>query len=102
MDTSDHVSQLVTSEMLAAAHVVFVFDRRSAYRLRRISGVRSSRVLLLGDLDPEWSGKRAIVDPWGGDDSVFGTTFDRIDRCIEAIMRVLGRLERGAHEGASR
>src|SRR5690606_14850585 len=65
IEHEDHCSRTVTPELLEGADAVFVFDRFNVARLRRVQGVRPERVFWLGDFDPDWTGKRAIIDPWG-------------------------------------
>lgn len=91
VEHADHVSQTLTSEMLAAADAVFIFDRFNVARLRSVAGVRMERVFWLGDFDPLWAGKRAVIDPWGKDAADFERTFERIERCIDVVVTSLGR-----------
>ena len=89
IDHGDHVSSLVTAEQMDAADVVFVFDRFNLRDVRATPGVRLDRVLWLGDFDPVWTGKRAIIDPWGKVRSEYEATFVRIERCIDEVIRAL-------------
>jgi protein-tyrosine-phosphatase len=91
IEHADHVSKLTTPEMLDSAQAVFVFDRFNVKNLRDSPGARPERVLWLGDFDPEWSGKRAIVDPWGKPLEEYRATFERIERCVAEVVRVLNR-----------
>jgi len=90
IDHADHVSALTTEAQIAAADVVFVFDRFNVANVRRTQGARLDRVLWLGDFDPVWTGKRAIIDPWGRALSEYEATFVRIERCIDEVVRTLG------------
>ena len=74
--------------------MVLVFDRTHVKRIRREHPATRVPVILLGDYDPEWAGRRAILDPWGMSDHVFDETFARIDRCAEALLRALLEPER--------
>lgn len=94
VSTTDHRSQVVSKESLAAADAVFIFDRFNVLRLREVASVSADRVFWLGDFDPEWAGKRAIIDPWGKPLDEFERTFARIERCIDDVIEVVG-------EGAS-
>jgi len=49
----------------------------------------SARVLVLGDLDPVPITRRTIADPWGGSDSAFVASYDRIDRCVRELARII-------------
>ena len=86
VDHRDHRSRVVTPEMLDVADAVFVFDRFNVKLLREVNGVRWRRVFWLGDLDPEWAGKRAIADPWGRPRAEFEEVFERIERCVDAAL----------------
>jgi protein-tyrosine phosphatase len=89
VDTSAHVSRIVTAELIQSADVTFVFDRYHVPKLRQTPGVRVDRVFWLGDLDPTWTGKRAIADPWGREDVFFDQTFERITRCVDGALSIL-------------
>lgn len=87
-----HRSRLVTAAEAANSDAVMVFDRFNVRDLRRHKLLSTGAHLFwLGDFDPLWSGKRAIVDPWGGSPDDFDRTFTRIDRCLDQIATVLGR-----------
>jgi protein-tyrosine-phosphatase len=89
LDHADHRSQVVTPELLADSDAIFVFDRFNVAELRKLGGIGPERVFWLGDFDSLWSGKRAIIDPWGKPAEEFDRTFERIERCIEEVVRVL-------------
>jgi protein-tyrosine-phosphatase len=91
IDHADHVSALVTSEQIEAAEAIFVFDRFNVRNVKTTPGARLDRVLWLGDFDPVWTGKRAIVDPWGKPLAEYEATFVRIERCVEEVARILTR-----------
>lgn len=84
-----HRSQLVTSSSIRRAGAIFVFDKYNVRALRRHRFDLRGRLCLLGDFDPEWTGKRSIGDPWGKPPEVFEHTFERIDRCLLEVARIL-------------
>jgi protein-tyrosine phosphatase len=86
IDHLSHRSKTLSASLVNQADLVIVFDRGHLKRLRRTPGVRMDHVVRLGDLDPEWTGKRAIADPWGKPEEEFDRTFERIDRCIDALL----------------
>lgn len=87
--TAEHRSRVVTEASLGAADAVFIFDRFNATRLRAAGSVPRERLFWLGDFDPTWAGKRAIIDPWGKPLVEFDRTFTRIDRCIVEVVEAL-------------
>lgn len=95
VDHADHRSRTIALELVERADVIFVFDRFNVARVRGLGAAVMERVLWLGDFDPEWAGKRAIIDPWGKDEEEFDRTFARIERCVEQVARVL---ESRAHQ----
>ncbi len=90
IDHGDHRSRAASAEMLRAADAVFVFDRLNVAHLRATRFVPARRILWLGDFDPKWVGKRAIIDPWGKSASDFERTFERIERCVADAVEALG------------
>lgn len=84
--TGDHRSRLATPELVASADLVVVMEPGQA---RRLPGPRRPRAVVLGDLDPRAVTRRSIRDPWGGDDEVYADVFDRIDRCVDELVRLL-------------
>ena len=90
VDHASNRSRLVTPEMARRADLILVFQASHGRKLRRMRVEGSTPIVLLGDLDPTWDGKRAIVDPWGKPEEEFRETFARIDRCLETLAKVLG------------
>lgn len=82
----DHISRLVSEEMLEEADLVLLVDASHETRLRR----RLNRVpgphLVLGDLDPEPVTSRTIPDPWGESQEVYDQVFERLARCLDVLV----------------
>ncbi|HEY3114087.1 MAG TPA: hypothetical protein VGJ62_10415 [Gemmatimonadaceae bacterium] len=89
IDLSAHCSDVIRPERLRAADLVVVMsaDQARAIRARIRNG--SARVLVLGDLDPAPITRRTIADPWGGSDFAFEASFDRINRCVGELARII-------------
>jgi protein-tyrosine-phosphatase len=89
VDISAHRSDVIATERLRAADLVVVMSADQAQtisaRLRR----GSARVLVLGDLDPVAVTQRTIADPWGGSDFVYDASYDRIERCVAELARII-------------
>lgn len=89
IEHGDHRSSRTTSDELMAADAVFVFDRFNVRDVKSAGGTRPDRLFWLGDFDPEWIGKRAIIDPWGHPPEDFSAKFERIDRCLDSVALAL-------------
>ena len=85
-DHADHRSKLLTAELAAEAGALVVFDRYNVARMRSAFPQHMDRVFWLGDFEPVWAGKRAIIDPWGKEDADFHLTFERIERCVSEMI----------------
>jgi hypothetical protein len=48
---------------------------------------KAGNVLVLGDLDPEPIATRHIWDPINQRSAVFEETYERIDRCLDVLIR---------------
>lgn len=88
IDLAPHRSRLVTTQAIAAAQLVVVMSADQARVVRRV-GKREIATLILGDLDPEPMEERTIIDPMGGRDAIFDESYDRITRCVDALIDVL-------------
>lgn len=88
VDLGDHRSRLVSRASLQGAGLVVVMDPGHARALYRRHGYRGA--LVLGDLDPERVRARAVRDPIFQPPEVFRAVYDRVDRCVEELARLLG------------
>jgi len=87
LDMTAHRSRLVSQSMLDSADIVVVMTAEQATRIR--DRVRRGPIVVLGDLDPAPIRKRTIHDPWKGDETVFDTTYERIDRCLDVLAKLI-------------
>lgn len=108
-DLSAHRSRLVTSKAIRATELVVVMSIEQARMIHRV-GDRATRAIVLGDLDPGPISARTIVDPWGEPEAVFDESYDRIDRCVRELVRLmadaaearpLDRFTRASSEGTA-
>jgi protein-tyrosine-phosphatase len=87
---AEHRSRLVDDDMLRESSLVLVVAPAHATMLRRRFGLRKG-VLMLGDLDPRPIETRTIRDPLDQSDEVFRDVYDRIDRCLDALVDAMRR-----------
>ena len=90
VDLSRHRSALLTPSLTRTAGLVVVMSASQARAIRR-AGPSDSPVVVLGDLDPMSPHKRTIIDPWGCSDAVFDESYERIDRCVRELVRILSQ-----------
>ena len=84
VDLSSHISRLVTRERIKAAHLIVLMSAARARGIRS-SFAASTRLLVLGDLDPLPITSRTIADPSRRDQRFPEQVYSRIDRCVEVL-----------------
>ena len=89
VDLSAHRSRIVTTRLIRNAELAIVMSPEQARTVRRVTGTKPARVILLGDLDPESTHGRTIVDPMGGPDTLFVESFDRVERCVRELVALI-------------
>jgi protein-tyrosine phosphatase len=94
LDLGSHRSQLLSEELVGGSELVVVMDTGQAAAIRRQYGA-GTRVLILGDLDPDPIDTRTVRDPYDQEAEVFAAVYDRIDRCIGELARALATGGRG-------
>jgi protein-tyrosine-phosphatase/predicted ATP-grasp superfamily ATP-dependent carboligase len=83
VDLSGHRSSELSSSLLEAADIVFVFDAPNREDMgRRFAGV-APKVHFLGGLDPD--GALEVDDPYGSSVKQFNVCYARIDRALRAL-----------------
>ena len=90
LDLSRFRSRPIFDDDVSNANLIMVMDARQARRLRKLFLVDAERIVVAGDLDPKSSSTRAIRDPWKQMVDVFESSFARLDRCAETVVRALG------------
>jgi protein-tyrosine-phosphatase len=86
VDLRRHKSRMVSSQAVSGAELIVVMELNQAVSLRRF-GTPSRPVLVLGDLDPGHPANRTIRDPVEQPRAVFAESYDRIDRCMEELVK---------------
>jgi len=89
IDLSGFRSRLLDPRRARSADLVVVMEARQASYLSNYYGVPRRRVLIAGDLDPKTAPTRSIEDPWRESVEIFTSSFDRIDRCADALAGIL-------------
>jgi protein-tyrosine phosphatase len=88
VDLSAHRSMLITEDLVSSADLIIVMEPAQRRGLLR-QGWSADSVVVLGDLDPLPIQKRAIRDPFGQSERVFEDSYERIDRCLAALLAAL-------------
>jgi protein-tyrosine phosphatase len=88
-DLSAHRSTVLTAADLQRADLIVVMSGGQENDVRWRGAPGHVPVVVLGDVDPEPSDGRTIVDPWNGDESVFRVSYARIDRCAKALAALI-------------
>lgn len=93
VDISAHRSALVTLDAVQTSDLVVVMSEDQEREIQtRVAP--STVVLILGDLDPLPASRRTIVDPWGAPDATFDASYDRIERCVRELARIIASADR--------
>lgn len=88
IDISSHRARFLTREMVESADVVVAMTRLHRDTIRSIAPAADAEVVVLGELD----GGRVspdIVDPIGGDRSVYEQTRDELNGLIRQLIGYL-------------
>ncbi len=91
IDLSEHRSRLVAGAASPRHGLVLVMNELQRAAVCRLLGRAPDDVLVLGDLDPEPIDTREIRDPWGAEEEVFDSSYERIDRCVGTLAAVVTR-----------
>ena len=90
-DITGHRSRLVDRALLDFADLIVTMDPGQARAVTARYSRKVRRVLVLGDLDPQPIAARGIVDPYGRGPKTYDESYDRIDRCVDQLVRALTR-----------
>jgi len=89
VNLEQHRSRLATREDASGTDLIVVMEQWQAARMITELGAPAERLLVLGDLDPQPVESRTIPDPYGFDIPFFEKTYDRLDRCLLALVRAI-------------
>ncbi|HEX2189853.1 MAG TPA: hypothetical protein VHG51_13180 [Longimicrobiaceae bacterium] len=96
VDLSAHRATLLTREAARTAGLVVVMSGDQRRSVVRDFGREPRGIVVLGDLDPNPIDLRAVRDPWRQPEAAFEDSYDRIDRCVRALVRALAEAADGA------
>lgn len=91
IDLTQFRSQLISPDNVRNADLVIVMEPSQARHIGNRFGISDQRLVIAGDLDPKPSPTRAIPDPWMQPVETFEATFNRLDRCAEALVIALNQ-----------
>jgi len=89
LDLSRFRSRPLTGSTFDNPDLVIVMDAEQARQVSRLFPIRRTRIVIAGDLDPQFDKSRAIADPWNQSSEVFESSFDRLDRCAATLVSIL-------------
>jgi protein-tyrosine-phosphatase len=87
LDMGDHRSRVISPLMLGEFDLVVAMTSEQVRELREMHGCPG--VVHLGDVDPGPIPMRDIPDPYGTGTARFNEVYERIDRAVEELHRVL-------------
>lgn len=90
IDMSDHVSKVVTPDVIRASDLVVVMDPRQRQAIEERFEPPHGSVVLLGDFDPKPIRRRAVLDPINQPEAMFDAVYGRIDRCVRTLADAIG------------
>jgi protein-tyrosine-phosphatase len=89
VDLSSHRAKLLSLPIVRAADLVCVMEPSQQHEVCAQYRRSRLRVVVLGDLDPLPSAVRTIRDPFDEPKAVYLSTYDRIDRCVAQLARLV-------------
>lgn len=89
VDLSAHRSRPITADLVRDADLILVMDPIQQRMVCERFGRRPRDVMVLGDLDPARVESRTIRDPINQPGEVFDQSYERIERCVDALASVL-------------
>jgi len=89
LDLSRYRSRPLTQSTVGNADLVIVMDSYQAQQVARTFATSRKRIVIAGDLDPQFEATRSITDPWSQSSDVFESSFDRLDRCAATLVGIL-------------
>ncbi len=88
VDLSQHRARMLSTHEVRSAELVCVVEPSQVEALRRRFPAAGT-VIVLGDLDPVGDHGRIITDPVDQPRAVFAASYDRIDRCVAVLAKLI-------------
>ncbi len=89
VDLAGHRSRIATADMVRAADLIVVMEQAQRRLVCERFGRQPRDVILLGDFDPVPVETRMIRDPVNNGREVFEQVYERIARCVRALVSEL-------------
>jgi protein-tyrosine phosphatase len=89
LDLTRFRSRLISPESVRTADLIIVMEPEQARHIKSRFRISTARLVVAGDLDPKMSATRGIPDPWMQSVEAFESSFDRLDRCAEMLVRAI-------------
>jgi protein-tyrosine phosphatase len=89
VDLAGHRSSIATADVVRGADLIVVMDPDQRRLVCERFGRLRTDVLVLGDFDPAPVETRTIRDPVNESQEVFEQVYERIARCVRALVSVL-------------
>jgi len=89
IDLSHYRSRPLLPADVTGADLIIVMDAEQEREILDRFTITRARIMIAGDLDPNFASTRAIADPWNKPAHVFEESFDRLDRCAAALVSAL-------------
>ena len=101
IDLSGHRAQAISRALVKSGELIVVMEHAHRTRIRQTFVSLSARVIMLGDLDPLKARSTEIADPILKSREFFDATYDRIDRCVTALAKLICGLDEPEANGAA-
>ncbi len=84
-----HRSQIISAQLVHESELIIVMDQHQARAIRTRFPIGRRRICVLGDFDPDPILHRRIEDPIEQSVEVYQRAYERIDRCIDQLVRAV-------------
>jgi protein-tyrosine phosphatase len=88
-DLRSHRSATLKATDLQTTDLIVVMSGEQAMDVRWRGAPSRVPIIVLGDLDPQNTSQRTIVDPWNCSETVFRDSYRRIDRCAKELANLI-------------